>query len=250
MVSRLFSICLFLFANFLRAEQEIIITNGEWPPFLGEELPHHGAASQIVAEAFKTQSYTVQYEFLPWSRSFKDVQHGRRAASVIWTFKQDRTSYLHFSEPVIELSDAFFYHVEGSFEWHDINSLKKQLIGVVASYSYGQAFDDAVKYGSLKVESVSLDNQNVKKLLSKRIDAMLVNDYVGKALINVLPGKHSKLIKMHPKYLRTEQFRLIISKKWKNSDLILKEFNEGLKAIQESGQMAKILKRLEEGYYQ
>lgn len=48
-----------------QAAEQVRLTNGEWPPYLGETLPYHGVASRIVAEAFALQGIEVQWEFHP-----------------------------------------------------------------------------------------------------------------------------------------------------------------------------------------
>jgi len=45
-----------LLCGSIQAADSVRLTNGEWPPYLGEHLPHHGVASRIVAEAFALQA--------------------------------------------------------------------------------------------------------------------------------------------------------------------------------------------------
>ncbi len=47
------------------------ITNGEWPPFTSQHLPHGGPLSRTVAEAFKQAGIKVEYGFFPWKRSYE-----------------------------------------------------------------------------------------------------------------------------------------------------------------------------------
>lgn len=66
-----------------QAAEQVRLTNGEWPPYLGETLPYHGVASRIVAEAFALQGIEVQWEFHPWARSLKMAKQGVRDGSAV-----------------------------------------------------------------------------------------------------------------------------------------------------------------------
>lgn len=49
------------------AEEVARITAGEWPPYLGSDLPHFGIAGRIITEAFATQGITVEMTFFPFA---------------------------------------------------------------------------------------------------------------------------------------------------------------------------------------
>lgn len=40
-------------------------TNGEWPPYLSENLPHYGLASHIISEAFAKKGLPLNMAFSP-----------------------------------------------------------------------------------------------------------------------------------------------------------------------------------------
>lgn len=77
--------CALLLASASAAES-VRLTNGEWPPYLGERLPHHGVASRIVAEAFALEGIEVRWEFHPWARSLKMAGQGERDGSAVWLY--------------------------------------------------------------------------------------------------------------------------------------------------------------------
>lgn len=75
-------LCILLLASASTAES-VRLTNGEWPPYLGENLPHQGVASRIAAEAFALRGIEVQWEFHPWARSLKMASQGERDGSAV-----------------------------------------------------------------------------------------------------------------------------------------------------------------------
>jgi hypothetical protein len=57
------------------------LTNGEWSPCLGQQLPYKVIASRMVAEAIALQGIAVDREFYPWARSMQMAEHGQRDGS-------------------------------------------------------------------------------------------------------------------------------------------------------------------------
>ena len=100
-----------------QAAEQVRLTNGEWPPYLGETLPHHGVASRIVAEAFALQGVEVQWEFHPWARSLKMAEQGLRDGSAVWFHNPERERHFHISEPVVESRYYFFHRKTHAFDW-------------------------------------------------------------------------------------------------------------------------------------
>ena len=102
-------VLLVLLLGSAQAAEQVRLTNGEWPPYLGETLPHHGVASRIVAEAFALQGIDVQWEFHPWARSLKMAEQGVRDGSAVWFHSPERERHFHISEPVVE-SGYYLFH--------------------------------------------------------------------------------------------------------------------------------------------
>ncbi len=82
----------------LRAEQksnnndnvEIYISSGEWPPFIGSDLPNYGFVGDIITRAFAEECYKVKFEFLPWARAYAETKRGKYDATAIWMHSAER----------------------------------------------------------------------------------------------------------------------------------------------------------------
>ena len=61
-----------LLTSYLAVAEKITLANGEWAPYLSENLKHYGYISRIVKEAFEEEGYEVEYVFLPWKRSERE----------------------------------------------------------------------------------------------------------------------------------------------------------------------------------
>ena len=50
-----------------QTQDTIRLTNGEWQPYLSQDVAHHGFASHVVTEAFAQVGVDVEFGFFPWA---------------------------------------------------------------------------------------------------------------------------------------------------------------------------------------
>lgn len=239
-----------VFAFSALAAETIRITNGEWEPFHSEYVPHYGLNSHVVSEAFKMEGIKVKWGFFPWKRSFQKAKDGEWDASATWWVSDEVKADFLISNPVGKTATVFFHLKSKSFDWNSINDLKGLKIGATAEYDYGKEFMTAMRNKTIKVEIVSKDETNYKKLLKGRIEIFPNDPIVGMAQIrNSLSASQAKKLTFHPKEFGVSTLRLIISKKGKRAAYFLKKFNSGLKKLEKSGKIAKMHKDMENGKY-
>ena len=75
----------------------IRLTNGEWPPFMSKNGPHHGVASHVITEAFALVGVEVEFGFFPWARSLKLAKEGVWDGSAAWWDREERYPYVFYS---------------------------------------------------------------------------------------------------------------------------------------------------------
>lgn len=144
--------------------ESVRITNGEWPPFTSERLPDKGPLSRIVSEAFALEGVTVEYGYFPWKRSYDYARSGKWDGSVGWAPTPKHQQDFLMSKPVLTVDKGLFHLKNLPFDWKTIDDLKGWKVGSTAGYSYGDEWDKAVGDGRLKVEEVTVDEQNIRKL--------------------------------------------------------------------------------------
>lgn len=228
----------------LQAEPKTVVrvTNGEWPPYLGESLPHRGLASRIVTEAFAVTGIEVEYGFFPWSRALKLAEIGEWDAAAVWLPSPERSLAFRVSDPVIDARYVFFHLRERKFSWKSVADLKGLKIGATISYHYGKEFQDAEKAGIISVERVPTDEQNLKKLLLGRIDIFPMDDIVGREMLkSILPPEKADSVSFHPTPLHSDPLCLMISRRIPGSAELAAKFNRGLATLRASGRHAAII---------
>ncbi len=239
-----------LFTTGLAAQDSIRLTNGEWTPWLAEDLKYYGGASRVVTEAFALEGVTVEYGFFPWKRAYSLGQTGKWDGSVIWIKTPEREKEFVFCDPVL-IQQRVFYHLKDfEFEWETIEDLKGLTIGGTLEYTYGAEFDNAEKAKILKVKRVPNDVINFRKLLKGKIQIFPMEPDVAAGLLkkNFTPEDISTLT-FHPQPLARKAYHLILSKKYPHAANMCDVFHRGLTRLKANGKYNQYLTEAHEGLY-
>lgn len=244
---RSFALLLWLLASNITAAESIKLTNGEWPPYLGEKLAHYGVASRIVGEAFALEGIEVAWEFHPWARSLQLAESSKRDGSAVWLYSAEREQQFFISDPVIESGYYLFHRKNHNFDWQSIDDLRQQRIGGTRSYDYGDAFQHAEASGRLRVKRFTSDELNFRQLLAGRIDLFPMDKVVGFDLLHqhFSPAERA-LLSFHPKPLRTDNLHLLLSRQIPGNADLIKRFNRGLAQLRASGRVSQYLLEIQQ----
>lgn len=229
------------------AADTVRLTNGEWPPYLGEDLPHHGVASRIVAEAFALQNVEVQWEFHPWARSLKMAEQGTRDGSAVWLYNHEREQRFHISDPVVESGYYLFHRKNRHFDWSSVEDLRGLRIAATRGYDYGEAFQQAEAAGEIDVVRLTGDEQGLRQLLAGRIDLFPVDKVVGFDLLyQQFSAAERRLLSFHPVPLRSDSLHLLLSREVPGNAELMQRFNQGLARLRDSGKISQYLLEIQQ----
>ena len=234
-------LCLLL-STFAQAKQ-LKISIGEYPPFASQEYPRQGIVPQIIRAAFEAQGHTVQFEFMPWGRSFASALKGHYDAAAFWFCVPQRKKDFYCSEPLYYEATYFYFHKRKPLQnWQSLLELSSFNIGATTGYSYTDEFWQFAQRGVLNVDTVTTDVQNFKKLLKGRIDLFPMATIPAKHILKKhFTAEEIEQIAFHSRPLMVESSHLLFLKQSKESKQLLEAFNLGLKAIKESGKYETIL---------
>lgn len=242
-------------SSFAPAAEKIRLTNGEWPPYLSENIHENGFASHVVRLAFEAVDIEVEYGFFPWPRSYRyaltgrgldsDVWHG----TVIWSYTPERAADFYFSDLVQEDKYVLFSKTGLSDEYNSFDDLYGKHIGATAHTAY-PIFERAEKLGLLTIERSGNYDDLLKKLLYRDIDAFPIERQVGKYYIaTTLNADEQQGIQELQIPLETRKHYLILSKQLDENIRLMELFNRGLKIIRDNGIYDQLLNDLENGRY-
>ena len=235
-----------LFCLSANAVDVVRITNGEWPPYMSENLPGYGKVTQIATEAFQGAGVNAEYTFFTtWARAFVEAEKGERwSGSLGWSKNSEREANFLYSDPIMTLYDTFFHLKSTSFDWNTMQDISDKRIGLTRGYYYGELVSTAEKNGILNADYTGKEVNNFKKLLRGRVDAVGATTDVGYALIESnFTEAEAALITHHPKPFRSSAYHLIISRNAKDAEKIIEAFNAGLKELRDNGRYDEIFNR-------
>lgn len=221
----------------------ITLANGEWPPFLGEQLPNYGLGSQVVSRAFALRGVQVNYVFLPWKRALEESRRGRYAGTLLWSLNADRKNSFLVSDPVYRSKTVLMQHSNQPLSWQTLADLKGKTLGVTNGYSYGEQWEALAKAGTFRTDVGNTDLQNLAKLLSQRIDGFPCEAIVCQYLIaQHFPPITRQILTMSINHVHEENMHLLLNKSLPNGNWLMTQFNLGLSQLQRTGELAKLIR--------
>jgi polar amino acid transport system substrate-binding protein len=160
------------------------------PPYAFEE---HGAASghdiEYVTLLLQRLGYQPVILFCSLTRALRLQQSGN-VDGILGISKgefNERENFLYFtSRPISYNKHVLFYRRDNPFQYEGLPSLRGKNVGVIRGYKYSPAF----MYATYFKHDFSKDTeQNINKLLHKRIDLALADEDTGKYLIDKFDAK-------------------------------------------------------------
>ncbi|WP_420412364.1 substrate-binding periplasmic protein [Roseibium sp.] len=153
----------------------------EYPPYEYKDgSSADGIVVRILQAAFGKLGKDITIEVLPWKRALHMVKEGD-ADAIFTAYKNDeRVKFLDYSETVLMPQVLSVWVQKGSDVGFDgsMDSIADHKIGLVDGISYGTMVDEAIKVGTLKsVDYAPQSENNIKKLMGGRIDAIIMNKY-------------------------------------------------------------------------
>ncbi|WP_420003027.1 substrate-binding periplasmic protein [Arenibacterium sp. LLYu02] len=163
--------------------ETIKVSTGEYAPFTGEALPNGGVVNGLIARVAEAAGVTVEYEYMPWKRALEVARAGQVQASSYWGVRPDQTGLTMVGPFALDRNVLFYRKDKPIPEFQAITDLTEVQIGVTHGYSYTPEFWTNVENGTLKTQTAKDDASNFRKLLAGRIDAFIIDDYVGHYLL-------------------------------------------------------------------
>lgn len=164
------------------------LASEEWPPFVSASLPDNGLSGAYVTAVFARTGSTPSIDYFPWKRTMEVGLNDPHYAGLlaVWRTPQ-REALCHFSAPIGTTVNVLAYLKEAPVAALALRDLREVQVGTVAGYSNGEEFDSLVRGGALHVQEGVNDETNLRKLLGKRFDAMVIEKRV---LRQLLAGGH------------------------------------------------------------
>ncbi|MFK3800085.1 MULTISPECIES: substrate-binding periplasmic protein [unclassified Pseudomonas] len=170
--------------------------NAEYPPYLWRD-PHApeqliGANADLIKQLGKRLGLQIEVVYGgPWSRAQEEVRAGRIDMLAGYFLTTERAQTLNFVDPPFLFTPSMIWvRKNDGFAYHQWSDLIGHSGGTLVNNSYGQAFDDYAK-ANLSLEAVPTASQAFQKLMMKRNDFVIFEQYPGMALAKKLGIDHA-----------------------------------------------------------
>lgn len=166
------------------AAPAVHLASEDWPPFVSATLPDNGLSGAYASAVFARLGSAVTIDYFPWKRTMEVGMNDPRYAGLlaVWRTPQ-RETLCHFSSPIGTTLNVLAYLKEAPVLASTLRDLRDAHLGIVAGYANGEEFDGLVRRGELHVQEGVNDETNLRKLLGKRFDAMVIEKRVLRHLL-------------------------------------------------------------------
>jgi len=170
--------CLPLIAQ---AQREVIAwTYHQLPPFLLDLKQRQGLSFDLLEllnqHPDNRGRFYFRLHYLPRKRLDRHLARGD-AGLVLWVnpifFANGQPAAPDWTQSLLEDEQSFVSRREQAFDYQGPASLHGQVLGTVLGHRY-IGLEDGFNQGLIRREDVLVDEQNLHKLLSKRIDLILM----------------------------------------------------------------------------
>lgn len=227
------------------ASGKVILTTGDWPPYVFETGGDPGPIPALVVAAFKEVGITPEIVFYPWKRAENEARQGNAFAAFPYARSAERQQEFDFSDPMYVVKGKFFYHKKyhpNGMPFEKLEDLRGYTIGGML----GSWYEGLFKETGLQTEYATME-QNLHKLALGRIDLTVEEENTTWYLIRQLYPDEVDQFGTLAKPLEQPGFvndlNLMVSRNYPNSAELLAKFNTGLKAIRDKGIYKQILEK-------
>ncbi|WP_354623611.1 transporter substrate-binding domain-containing protein [Psychromonas sp. MME2] len=243
-----FLLLLFIHLPSSSTADEITIVADQWYPYNGDEKsPGYGI--EIAKHIFQAAGHKIIYKIMPWNRAIKKTREGKFNA-IIGAMKEEAPDFI-FPEEEFGISEEMFFAKKGStWRYNGIKSLQGINIGLIKDYSYGNELEDFFADNPDKTQYAQVTKpleMNIKKLLYGRVD-VIIEDPVVLAQTSMQMGLSEQLIKVG-KTTQADKVYVSFSPNIAKSKEYAEIYTEGIRKLQASGELEKILAKYHLTYW-
>lgn len=232
--------CMTVWTTPVSAGEKVKLATTEWKPYIGKTLKNQGYVAELVIEAFKRSGKEVEIIYVPWARAVKMA--GDKVVDGYFPEYYSDSLKEHYlvSEPFPCGPLGFFKRKGDAISFKSLKDLKPYKIGVVRGYINTAEFDAATY---LRKDEATDDLMNLKKLIKKRVDLVVCDQYVGQFILHQDLKDQAKTIEFISPPLEEKKLYICITKGGAHDQANINAFNEGFRKMKHDGTVNAIMKK-------
>lgn len=217
--------------------QELILASDVWPPFTNIE-DQKRIAIDIVSTSLDRISIQNSTKIEPFKDVLSGIGNSEYAGSAALWYSKDREEDLIFSDPYLYNQLVLVGRKGSEVSASSFTELSNIKLGVVENYAYG---DELKNNAGIEVVKGISDQKNLEKLLSKKVDYILVDDLLLQYLLKYQTNDVSEFLEIGTTPLIVKPLHFALSKKVDNAENIIALFNDEIEKMKADGSFYEIL---------
>lgn len=221
-MTRILIILFFILASNIHAQtKELKLSSDVWPPFTNVEK-EKSVALDIVKMALEKGGIKTNYEIVNFEEVLVGISLGTYDGSAALWFTEEREKSLLFSKAYLQNQLILVGRKGSNVNVSSFSSLQNKSIGVVEDYAYG---DSVMKKEGIQIVHGKSDQQNVERLMSKKVDYILVDALLLQYLFKYQMNDVSEFLEIGTSPLLTKSLHFAIRKEIPGATEIISMFN-------------------------
>lgn len=225
------------------AESVKLVTGNGWKPFVDQDLPEGGMATDLVRQAYKSINQDISIEFLPWKRGKRKVENHDIHGTFPYLKNAERAKKFKFSDPIMVVEARPFVTAENKGSISSYEDMKGKRLCLPEGYALS---NDKLKemVDSGEITRISPRNYtNCFRMLKRgRADFANAERPSGLNIAKDVFGSPGK-VSAENLVLKELELRVMFSKNLENVDDFVTMANEALGNLRDSGQHEKIIQK-------
>jgi polar amino acid transport system substrate-binding protein len=217
---------------------DLVFATQDFPPFsyqIGKYVA--GPAADIIRGICSDINKTCTIYCKEWSDAQMDVKKGKAHAMFMIGWNKNRSSWLHFSHPIIRTEYGLFVRKSNALDYTMQNDIKGYNVGVYGPSNTSQSLLKIKKLiKDLRVDFSSDSSTCFKKLSKGELDAVYSNKSVGRSLINRYQLKNIRYAGRD----KTLDYYIGFNQKY-TSQAMVDQFNSSFEKMHKNGVIQEVL---------
>ena len=217
----LFISLLFLSTTILAQTTSLKLASDVWPPFTNIET-EKSIAIDIVQSALTRLNIESDMQIIDFGNVMLGIRTDKYDGSAALWLDEEREKWLLFSNAYLENQLILVGRKGSNVNVSSFSSLQNKSIGVVEDYAYG---DSVMKKEGIQIVHGKSDQQNVERLMSKKVDYILVDALLLQYLFKYQMNDVSEFLEIGTSPLLTKSLHFAIRKEIPGATEIISMFN-------------------------
>ncbi len=222
------------------AEDFVLMTGNEYPPFADQDLPEGGMATDIVRTAFKRMGFAPDIVFRPWKRGMVEALNGDYLATFPWAHSDEREKGFHFTQQLYSFHQYFFTNATSEISGSTAEDLQGARLCLPIGYTTA-TLEDWMSEGVITLVRPPTMPACFQMLASDRADVIRVNDLIGWSTVDSLFDDRSDFRVVDGGPVRTSTQFAMFSRKHPLTPEIMPKFEVELEKMKSDGTLFAIM---------